>query len=80
MPDDQLEFALRTVTQARLLGLGIPAFAIGRWCDAWDAEAERRGLEMGQPYWEDGIRWILSQVALGPTAAGLTGPPKDPKG
>lgn len=65
MPDDQLAFALRTVTQARLLSLGIPAFAIGRWCDAWDAEAERRGLELGQAYWEDGIRWILSKVALG---------------
>ncbi|MEO5885569.1 MAG: hypothetical protein ABIQ58_08660 [Candidatus Limnocylindrales bacterium] len=65
MSDEQLAAALRTVTQARLLGLGIPAFAIGRWCDAWDAEATRRGLEVGAPYWEDGIRWILSQVAKG---------------
>ncbi len=65
MSDDRLRSALRTLAAARLLGLGIPTFAIGRWCDAWEVEADRRGLEMGQPYWEDGIRWILSQVARG---------------
>lgn len=65
MSDDPLASALRTVTSARLLALGIPAFAIGRWCDAWDREAQRRELEVGAAYWEDGIRWILSQVALG---------------
>lgn len=65
MPDDHLETSLRTLAQARLLALGIPPFAIGRWCDAWDREAEQRGLEMGAPYWEDGIRWILAQVAQG---------------
>ena len=70
MSDDRLESSLRAVAQARLLALGIPAFAIGRWCDAWDREAAARDLEMGAPYWEDGIRWILSQVAHGrqPTA------------
>ena len=28
-------------------------------------EAERRGLEVGAPYWEDGIRWILAEVGRG---------------
>ena len=65
MSDDLHERSLRTLAQARLVGLGIPPFAVGRWCDAWDAEAERRDLEMGAPYWEDGIRWILAQVAEG---------------
>ena len=70
MRDDALETSLRTVTQARLLALGIPAFAIGRWCDAWDREAERRGLEMGAPYWETGIRWIVERVAAGQAPPG----------
>ncbi|MGK2850526.1 MAG: hypothetical protein ACSLFN_06410 [Candidatus Limnocylindrales bacterium] len=65
MSDDALRSALRTVTQARLVGLGIPAFAVGRWCRAWEREAARRGSEPGAPYWEDGIRWILAQVAEG---------------
>jgi hypothetical protein len=65
MTDDALGRSLRAVAAARLLAVGIPAFEIGRWCDAWEAEAARRDLEMGQPYWEDGIRWILAEVALG---------------
>jgi hypothetical protein len=65
MTDDALRTSLRTVAAARLLALGIPVIEIGRWCDAWEAEAERRGLEMGQPYWEDGIRWIVGEVAKG---------------
>lgn len=63
--DDRLATALRTVTAARLIALGIPAVAVGRWCDAWEAEAERRGLETGAASWEDGIRWIVAQVAQG---------------
>jgi hypothetical protein len=63
--DDALSTSLRTVAAARLLAVGVPVGHIGRWCDAWEAEAERRGLEMGQPYWEDGVRWIVSQVASG---------------
>ena len=65
MTDDALGRSLRTVAAARLLAMGIPAVEIGRWCDAWEAEAQRRGLEMGQPYWEDGIRWIVSEVGKG---------------
>ena len=65
MTDDALGTSLRTVAAARLLAVGIPAFEVGRWCDAWEAEATRRDLEMGQPYWEDGIRWIIAKVALG---------------
>lgn len=63
--DERLETALRTVTQARLLAMHVPAFAIGRWCDAWEAEAERRGIEPSAASWEDGIRWIIARIAAG---------------
>jgi hypothetical protein len=69
--NERLEFALRTVTKARLLAMQVPAFAVGAWCDAWEAEADRRGLEPGAGSWEDGIRWIVAKVAAGerpPTA------------
>ncbi len=65
MTDDTLRSSLRTLTGARLAALGIPLPEIGRWCDAWEAEAARRGLEVGAPYWEDGIRWILAEVGSG---------------
>ena len=61
--EDRLGSALRTVTAARLVALGIPPVAVSRWCDAWEAEADRRGLEAGAASWEDGIRWILAKVA-----------------
>ena len=67
MDDDpnHLEFALRTLTKARLLAMRVPAFAVGAWCDAWEAEADRRGLEPGAESWEEGIRWIVAKVAAG---------------
>ena len=40
---DRLETALRMLTKARLMSMHVPGFAVGRWCDAWEAEAERRG-------------------------------------
>ena len=65
MSDDLRRTSLRTLAAARLVALGIPMVEIGRWCDAWEEEAERRGLELGAPYWEDGIRWILAEVGTG---------------
>jgi hypothetical protein len=63
--NDRLERALRTLTAARLVALGIPVGMTSRWCDAWEAEAARRGLEASAASWEDGIRWILGRVAGG---------------
>jgi hypothetical protein len=63
--NERLETALRILTKARLASMQVPNFAIGRWCDAWEAEAERRGLEPSADSWEDGIRWIVSKVAAG---------------
>lgn len=67
MGDDstRLETALRILTKARLVSMQVPPYAVSRWCDAWEAEADRRGLEPGAAYWEDGIRWIIAKVAAG---------------
>ena len=61
--DRRLETALRMLTKARLVSMRVHGF--GRWCDAWESEAERRGLEPSAASWEDGIRWIVSRVAAG---------------
>jgi hypothetical protein len=45
--NDRLELALRAMTRTRLLAMQVPAFAVGAWCDAWEAEADRRGPEPG---------------------------------
>jgi hypothetical protein len=55
--------ALRILTRARLLSMQVPPYAVGRWCDAWEAEAARRGLEPSADSWEEGIRWIVAKVA-----------------
>lgn len=47
--NERLETALRILTKARLLSMQVPAYAVGRWCDAW----------------EDGIRWIVAKIAAG---------------
>jgi len=63
--DSRMETALRMLTRARLVSMHVPAYAVGRWCDAWEAEATRRGLEPSADSWEDGIRWIVAKVAAG---------------
>jgi hypothetical protein len=33
-----------------------------RWCDAWELEADRQGLERLSPdYWRTGSTWIAKQ-------------------
>lgn len=67
MSDDARRRALRATVAARLLAMRVPAFAIDRWCAAWEAEADRRGVEIDASSWNDGIRWIVSKVAAGET-------------
>ena len=62
---DPRESALRLTVKVRLVALQVPLFAIPRWCDAWEAEAASRGLELTADTWNDGIQWILNQVAAG---------------
>ncbi|HSL75797.1 MAG TPA: hypothetical protein VK867_02560 [Candidatus Limnocylindrales bacterium] len=61
----RVETALRMLTKARLLSMQVPGFVVGRWVDAWEAEAARRGVEASADSWEDGIRWIVAKVAAG---------------
>lgn len=68
--NERLETALRTLTKARLVSMSVPAYAVGRWCDAWEAEARRRDLEPGADYWEQGIRWIMARIAASESPPG----------
>lgn len=36
-----------------------------RWCDAWELEAERRGIAHDGDYWSHGTHWIWSERAAG---------------
>ena len=63
--DSRVETALRMLTRARLVSMRVPTYAVGRWIDAWEGEAARRGLEASADSWEDGIRWIVAKVAAG---------------
>ncbi len=63
--NERLEFALRTVTKARLVAMHVPGYAVGAWCSAWEAEAEVRGLSPSAASWEEGIRWIVAKIAAG---------------
>ena len=65
MTDDTRLRALRATVAARLLALRVPAFAIDRWCAAWEAESMRRGVEIDADSWNDGIAWIISKIADG---------------
>lgn len=67
MTDDARRSALRATAAAQLLAMRVPAFAVGRWCAAWEAEAAVRGLEIDAASWTDGIAWIVSKVAAGET-------------
>ncbi len=63
--DSTRDSALRLTAKARLLAMHVPPFAITRWCDAWEAEASAQGREPSAGYWDDGVVWILQQVAHG---------------
>jgi hypothetical protein len=43
------------------MGEGISPEQADGWCDAWEAEAFRRGIGGSGEFWEDGRRWIEEQ-------------------
>ena len=51
----------RETIRAALTGSGMDPDVARRWCDAWEAEANLRGLEPGAAYWEAGKLWIDAQ-------------------
>jgi hypothetical protein len=55
---DRIHVARRNAIRNSLMDVGIAQQAAEEWCDRWEAEAERRGLERGPDYWKDGRKWI----------------------
>ena len=49
----------------RLISEGVSAEMAVRWCDAWEGEADRRGLDHDDDYWSLGTQWIWAQRAAG---------------
>lgn len=49
----------------RLISEGVSPEMAVRWCDAWEGEAERRGVGHGDEYWSLGTQWIWAQRAIG---------------
>ena len=49
----------------RLISEGVSAEMAVRWCDAWEGEADRRGLGHDDDYWSMGTQWIWAQRAAG---------------
>jgi hypothetical protein len=49
----------------RLISEGVSAEMAVRWCDAWEGEADRRGLGHDDDYWSLGTQWIWAQRAAG---------------
>ena len=55
--------ARRAATRNGLTDYGMPLEEAERWCDAWEAEAERLGLPKDANYWTVGSAWIAEQRA-----------------
>jgi hypothetical protein len=49
----------------RLISEGVSAEMAVRWCDAWEGEANQRGLGHDDDYWSLGTQWIWAQRAAG---------------
>ncbi len=43
----------------------IPATRAEDWLAAWEAEADRMGVEPAPGYWRQGYQWILERLADG---------------
>lgn len=62
-PDpERIPIARRMAVRNRLTGEGMSLELAERWCDAWEAEGGRQGLERQSPdYWHHGTKWIYEQ-------------------
>ena len=47
---ERIHEARRDAVRNTLTGAGMTVETAERWCDAWDAEATRRGLERDRDY------------------------------
>ena len=57
----RIQVARRTAVRNLLADDGMPVETADAWCDAWEAEADRLGLEPDSEYWTLGIAWIGEQ-------------------
>jgi hypothetical protein len=56
---DRIHLARRAAIRNGLTDRGMSLENAERWCDAWELEAERQGLERASPdYWRAGAKWI----------------------
>jgi len=54
--------ARRAATRNGLTDYGMPVEIAEAWCDEWQDEAERQGLErLTSAYWDDADKWIAEQ-------------------
>jgi hypothetical protein len=57
----RIDEARRAATRNRLIGEGATEETADAWIAAWEAQADRDGLERGPAYWECGWAWIAEQ-------------------
>ena len=60
---ERIHQARRDAVRNTLAGTGMGVEAAERWCDAWEAEADRRGLARDRDYWSVGSDWIEAERA-----------------
>ena len=63
---ERIDAARRAATRNRLIGDGVTEPTADGWVAAWEAQAERDGIERSAAYWEAGWDWIEGSVRAGP--------------
>ena len=58
---ERIHQARRDAVRNTLAGTGTAVETADRWCDAWEAEAERRSLGRDRDYWDAGWDWIAAE-------------------
>jgi len=59
----RIHLARRAAIRNGLTDTGMALDLAERWCDAWEAEAERQSLERTPDYWRQGRAWIEAERA-----------------
>jgi hypothetical protein len=59
--EERIFQARRAGCRTALMSQGVSADEADRWCDAWEAEATRRGIGGSGTFWDDGRQWIDTQ-------------------
>jgi hypothetical protein len=60
---ERIHLARRTTVRNGLTDFGMRLEDAERWCDAWEAEAARRGITRSADYWTVGDAWIAEERA-----------------